>query len=226
MKESCPICLEGCFRPVVTDCQHSFCEQCIGNLLSRENHVCPSCRQPVQSIDSQTQEKTFTVKYRHTKCTFTRVAGEGVQAAISRIFSIPVDRLKLVHAGKLLSATAAEELLTTRPDAILYVVGSPKILEEPSLVQQAANMLQRTTNTDSNVNNSQRSVCERLTSAVRSLPGLLGPVSLFFQSMFSPQSVDTHYPEVDTGRHRRARERGRGGDGHTAPMEMAMMGGG
>ncbi|XP_053991037.1 uncharacterized protein LOC128883074 isoform X2 [Hylaeus volcanicus] len=57
----CAICLEVFCRPVVTECWHIFCVDCIKSSLHRKNS-CPLCR---ASIQSQSLQALDTVKKNH-----------------------------------------------------------------------------------------------------------------------------------------------------------------
>jgi hypothetical protein len=51
--EECPVCYEKCNNGTVTDCNHSYCQPCISNLINTINKntlPCPLCRENIKNI--------------------------------------------------------------------------------------------------------------------------------------------------------------------------------
>ena len=47
----CPICFEDCDPTILikTNCNHSFCENCLNDWLKQSKYSCPLCREDIQS---------------------------------------------------------------------------------------------------------------------------------------------------------------------------------
>lgn len=51
--EECPVCYEKCNNAIITDCNHSYCQSCISNLIHTINKntlPCPLCRENIKNL--------------------------------------------------------------------------------------------------------------------------------------------------------------------------------
>lgn len=120
-EELCAVCQGPPQRPLRTQpCGHSLCGRCLVDHLAHSlgRGRCPVCRSPVRRAEVVYPEPgSWYLSVRHGNVLFhldfrtLNSAGTGVEKPLERLselFRVPVDRIKLVHRGRVVLGTGGE----------------------------------------------------------------------------------------------------------------------
>ena len=57
--KECPICMQRSSKPILTGCDHSFCETCIVSWTTGSRSFCPICERPIYGIQTACANARF-----------------------------------------------------------------------------------------------------------------------------------------------------------------------
>ena len=125
----CAICHRGTLRRAFClPCGHSYCDTCTARALW-DKPSCPSCRAEVKTAapaweqrgkEEQANATLISVRHRGVAFTVDLVRGECPYERTSIMFSVPIDRLKLICRGKQLPRGSDPQLA----GAVIQLIGS------------------------------------------------------------------------------------------------------
>jgi len=131
-------------RGFTTNCNHTFCDQCIAThcwrcaLVNHRIATCPICREPIKKlqpyappdhVDSFRFSQVKRVKFARQEydVDVRTAAGETVSQRLALLFDIPSERLKLIHKGRVLGSDEEIEACTGH----IQLLGTPQSLQMP-----------------------------------------------------------------------------------------------
>ncbi|KAL6052651.1 E3 ubiquitin-protein ligase synoviolin-like [Balamuthia mandrillaris] len=138
---ACPICLcnvrANSNASYITDCQHSFCVECITRHL-KQRRECPLCRRPVKIIRLDKEGKDETASDTSTVvCIGLRYGRQLFEVEIARnanhtqfkkvvcqFFGLLDKRVKIVHKGELITKENYQAARLLLPNATFQVIGT------------------------------------------------------------------------------------------------------
>mmetsp|Transcript_15889 Transcript_15889/g.34463 ORF Transcript_15889/g.34463 Transcript_15889/m.34463 type:complete len:233 (+) Transcript_15889:244-942(+) len=143
----CPICYKALTRALITNCDHYFCDSCIAQhcwrcaLVSHQTTTCPICRTPITSLKPlvPSGDVEFFRYCEERQVHFTRIriqidvrcgAGETTLTRLGELFNIPLDRLKLIHKGRVLQEEG-EISAVGKGGGKIQLLGTPQALQVP-----------------------------------------------------------------------------------------------
>ena len=119
----CVICDKSPRRAFSLPCGHAYCDTCAAAALW-DSPRCVSCGAAATSATCLRTDAgdAATISVRHRGVTFSvdLAPDDDLHLRVSRMFAVPLDRLKLISQGKVL----ARDLPSPRPGAVVQLIGT------------------------------------------------------------------------------------------------------